>query len=97
MNEAVYLYGQALKKWGTQAQIDMAFEEMAELMVALSYARRRSVKYKVSKEELVDEITDVRIMLEQMEFIFKLDIQELREARILKLGRLEERLSSGTT
>lgn len=55
----------ALERWGAGAQTTKAFEEMAELQKELckhSFGAQ-------NKEQIAEEIADVRIMLEQMELL----------------------------
>lgn len=83
MNEKE-LYIKALKTWGQDAQIMMTFEECSELLTALAQA------YRGRNVNVVEEIADVKIMMEQLSLIFGEDLVE--EAKQKKLKRLEERL-----
>lgn len=56
----------ALKKWGLKAQETILTEEIGELLQAVS-KYRRSNGAELSRENLAEEIADVRIMLTQME------------------------------
>lgn len=59
------IYKLALERWGAGAQTTKAFEEMAELQKELckhSFGAQ-------NKEQIAEEIADVRIMLEQMELL----------------------------
>lgn len=63
----------ALRKWGEQAQILMAIEEMAELTHALlQYLNRAATsdEYTAAMEKIREEKADVYIMLAQMDLIF---------------------------
>lgn len=63
------LLTEAVSRWGKESQSFMAIEEMAELTKALSKAYR-----KFGTEEIVnilEEIADVRIMLDQLQIIFE--------------------------
>lgn len=55
----------ALSKWGADAQTVMVFEEMAELQKALC-KHERGVD---NRDDIAEEIADVRIMLDQMELL----------------------------
>ena len=84
--EAQILEG-AIKKWGPEAQIVIAMEEMAELTKALTkYLRYGEISPVM--ENLKSEMADVSIMLNQLELIFGPPDDE----EIEKLERLERRL-----
>ena len=87
MTEEEYeVYYQALKKWGTESQTRMLFEEMAELQNAIcKYSRKRNNIYDVATE-----IADVQIMTEQMSIIFGKEIVDKEKER--KFERLKSRL-----
>lgn len=81
------LYSRALEKWGITSQIQMLFEEMAELQNAIcKFGRNRS-----TREDVVTEIADVQIMAEQMQLLF--GIEAVNDEKKRKLQRLEERLN----
>ena len=83
-----HLYAKALLKWGLDAQLDMAQEECAELIMAINKLRRS--KYR-RKSFVAEEIADVRIMINQI--ILGLEIQkQVDKFTDLKLARLERRL-----
>lgn len=75
----------ALKKWGVGFQIDMAVEECAEFIaVAKQFMRGRC-----GKDVVIDEITDVIIMMAQMMIIFSVEkIMERVEFKMNRLGKL---------
>jgi len=78
------IYKDALKAWGIDAQCMMAIEECGELITALSH------KYRGREANLIEEIADVKIMIEQLSIIF--GAKEVEEAKIKKLSRLNQRL-----
>lgn len=78
------LYDEAITKWGVQAQTDMAFEELGELITALAQDKRG----RVTKEELLTELADVTIMCEQMAYI--LGFEEFEKELDRKLVRLRD-------
>ena len=87
MTEKEYkVYCQALNKWGTESQIKMLFEEMAELQNAIcKYSRKRNNIYDVATE-----IADVQIMTEQMSILFGKELVDSEKER--KFERLKNRL-----
>lgn len=77
----------AIKVYGIHAQIDMALEEMGELIVALQH----SLRGRASHVEVCEEVADVQIMMEQLAMIFDKDI--VRKYYESKIKRLEQRLN----
>lgn len=84
------IYFHALNHYGLNAQIDMVFEEFAELQKELCKFKRGRSNY----PEIAEELADCFIMLEQMEQFFNLK-KVVTDIRCRKLHRLEERLSGG--
>ena len=87
------IYRKAIDKWGEIPQIAQMFEEMGELMAAISrfYFRKRK---DVSKEDIAEEIVDVWIMSQQMIEIF--DINEMvKEMYNFKMNQLAKQLELG--
>lgn len=83
------IYKEAITVYGEIGQIDVAIEEMAELIQALS-------KYKRGKEHNVEEeIADVEIMLEQMKIIF--NQRKVRKIKKGKIARLQKRLQNNNS
>lgn len=79
----------AICTYGTQAQTDMAIEEMSELTKAILKYRRT---YGEAEEKNIrEEIADVFIMLTQLIIIFDRDGEVQREINY-KLNRLAQRL-----
>lgn len=85
-DERIKLYIRAIRNWGKQAQVDMAFEECGELIAALAKDRRG----RVTAEEIITELADVSIMVEQVAVM--LGYQNFMEEKENKLERLRERL-----
>lgn len=76
----------AIKEWGTSAQILMAIEECAELIVALCHGFRK----RLEEGEVETEIADVQIMLDQLRLIF--DNAEIDNQLEYKFTRLHDRI-----
>lgn len=88
--EEQMLYEKAIKTYGQDMQVNVAMEEMAELIQAL-------VKYRRSKSEknlahIWEEIADVQIMINQLKIIYDGE-EKVLEQIARKQRRLEERLS----
>ena len=75
----------AIDTYGPEHQVDMAIEEMAELIKALLKMRRPD---KASWADVLEEIADVQIMLDQLRLIYG----QTHNAEIAKLMRLRERV-----
>jgi len=74
---------EAVMAWGIDAQIDMAIEECAELIVALNHYRRG----RVTEQDVLGEVADVSILIEQMASLFgRSPFQSVRSAKITKLA-----------
>lgn len=75
----------AIDTYGLEHQVDMAIEEMAELMQALLRMRRPG-RGKLC--DVLDEMADVQIMLDQLRIIYG----QTHDAEMAKLVRLQERV-----
>ena len=89
------IYEDAIEKWGKNAQLDQMIEEMAELTVAINKYKRLNMGEDYLKNEkvmnnLYVELADVRLMLEQMEYMFgKENIDSAYEKQMQKfIGEL---------
>ena len=78
------IFQRAIDLWGEDAQIRMAIEECAELIVQLIKLDRRSNGSEY--EDVVNEIADVEIMMAQLRIIF--GDQEIDTAKRIKLDKL---------
>ena len=86
------IYEAAINKWGKDAQIKQAIEELSELITALCHAdrgRRGHPPDVPVKEAIADEVADCEIMLEQVKLIFGITRNEIDVIRKVKLARLE--------
>lgn len=80
-------YNAALRKWGVDAQVMMAVEEMSELTKEICKIYRG----KGTLDDLADEIADVLITLEQLKLIY--DLSDIVDDHIAaKIKRLQDRL-----
>ena len=80
------IYKKALEAWGYQAQQGMLFEEMGELLQVLNKYDRK----KATVAQVVDELADVKIMIEQMEVVY--GYEAVHRRKLEKLVRLEKLL-----
>lgn len=65
MIEESKLYNRALDTWGHDAQMDVAIEELSELIKAIIKYRRKP--YKEQAIDIAEELGDVTIMMRQLE------------------------------
>jgi len=83
------LFKQALDKWGAISQIDMAFEEMAELQQILCKAKRNDCTATLKLlEKLTEETTDVELMIDQIKYMFGFSTDETRRVKLERLKKL---------
>ena len=78
----------ALEHYGNNAQVDIAIEEMSELIKELLKNRRGEE----NRIMIADEMADVYIMLEQLKFIFGINETELKVNVEFKIQRLKNRI-----
>lgn len=78
----------ALEYYGNDPQVDVAIEEMSELIKELLKKRRG----KKNRSMIADEMADVYIMLEQLKFIFGINENELKVNAEFKIQRLKNRI-----
>lgn len=78
----------ALEYYGNEPQVDVAIEEMSELIKELLKKRRG----KENRSMIADEMADVYIMLEQLKFIFGINENELKVNAEFKIQRLKNRI-----
>lgn len=79
-----FIYKKAVSIWGAPAQLDMVVEECAELIQAINKFKREK---KDSRDNLLEEIADVEIMIGQLRFILESDkeIEQIKEVKMLKI------------
>ena len=78
----------ALEYYGNNPQVDIAIEEMSELIKELLKNRRGEE----NRSMIADEMADVYIMLEQLKFIFGINETELKVNAEFKIQRLKNRI-----
>jgi NTP pyrophosphatase (non-canonical NTP hydrolase) len=81
----------ALEQWGPNAQVGQAVEECAELIVALQKYVNRTPQPNM-KENILDEIADVEMMLAQIRLALDIDDATLRKRIEHKFERLSQYL-----
>jgi NTP pyrophosphatase (non-canonical NTP hydrolase) len=74
----------AVKKYGYNTQFNQLIEECAELIVEINHLKRG----KKDLLPLLEELVDVRIMLDQMDIIFDRSlIEKIKERKIKRLAQ----------
>lgn len=76
------IFTKAIKQYGEKAQVDVAIEEMSELIQAILHERRGR------ENNIAEEIADVEIMLSQLKMIYmcKHQVAEFKHKKILRLA-----------
>ena len=83
----------AIKHYGNENQMMQTMEELSELSVAIS----KCLRYKddiEARNNLVEEIADVLIMIDQLKIIMNIKDYEIDCYRKYKLERLERRINN---
>jgi DNA helicase IV len=83
------IYKQAIETYGKEEQLNIAIEELSELI-------KEICKHKRGEDNIcaiVEEMADCYIMLEQMKMIFELDDGRIIHEMNRKTERLKKRLS----
>ena len=75
------IFKEAIFVFGETAQEEVAIEEMAELIQAITH------KHRGREHNIAEEIADVEIMLEQLKIINNCasEVAEIRKAKVLRL------------
>lgn len=88
------VFRRCICEYGTQPQVDVAIEEMSELIKALLKWRwAKGAGLTKAREDIIDEIADVRIMCRQMEILFQAE-DEVERRIDFKVDRQRKRLDA---
>ena len=83
MNKVEYVICRMIDKYGENSQIDVAIEEMSELIKELIKYKRSKIyareKAAASREHVVEELGDVFFMMEYLKTIFHITDAEIRQ------------------
>ncbi len=88
INEEFTLFQMAIDKWGKPLQLVMAVEECSELQKEVCKVLRGDWS-SVRMDNIASEIADVRLMTDQLEYMFEIGAKVEIERRI-KLNRLKK-------
>ena len=88
-----------LEKFGEDSQIDVAVEEMSELIKELIKYKRSKIHFRekqaASREHVVEEIGDVLFMMEYLKKIFSISDEEVKRIIEEKASRTKRRYIDG--
>lgn len=91
MNTSDEIFKKAIGTYGKDYQTGVAMEECAELTQAVSKCRRYGGVGKY-RENLIEEIADVRICIEQLMIMYGISADDVAEIEGLKILRIMQRL-----
>ena len=93
------LFAEAIALYGDQAQVNMLHEEIGELLVALNTLNRSSATgtdREAARDNALEEIEDVRVMLDQMTVLLDSTDEIQLAIRGTKTARLRQRVDNET-
>lgn len=79
----------AIEAYGKDMQLNVAIEELSELIKEICKNKRGNN----NRENIIEEMADCFIMLEQVAIIFDISNHDINEVISNKLDRLEKRLA----
>lgn len=82
----------AIETYGKDMQLNVAVEELSELIKEICKSKRGND----NRENIIEEIADCYIMLEQLEIIFDIDYRDIGHIIKNKIHRLKCRLEEDT-
>ena len=86
-NDVIKLYNDCMNQYGIRQELEWVQEECAELIVAIAHFKRKRPE---SEMELIEELSDVQIMINRIiSYIGKDKVDEMIDS---KLDRVERRL-----
>jgi len=74
-----------INKFGKEAQCRQAMEECAELIQAVN----KNLRSAGAKENLIEEMADVGIMLDQLRIMFEIKDTEINKIRLEKMKQIK--------
>lgn len=78
----------AIETYGVDMQLNVAIEELSELIKEICKHKRGND----NRENIIEEMADCYIMLKQLEYIFDIDYNDIIAIRSNKIDRLAKRL-----
>ncbi len=83
----------AIDKWGAYNQAFKTNEEMSEL--AIEVTRWVLDDVRADRTKILEELTDVEIMLKQLKIIFDYSEDELLDMKCKKIAKLQIKIDGG--
>lgn len=94
--EKAALFQNLIDTYGQDAQLNMAVEELGELIVSIQHYRRLDEWGKVgSLDQIAEEVADVELMCEQLRYMFNFESLALYRIKERKLERVKTILAKG--
>ena len=78
----------AIETYGKDMQLNVAIEELSELIKEICKSKRGAD----NRDNIIEEMADCEIMFEQLQIIFDISGEEIGDTIIEKLDRLERRI-----
>lgn len=87
------LYERNIKYHGIEQETTIAMEECSELIQAISKCKRYGCINKY-RENLIEEMTDVLIMIDELKMIYQISDVDISDIRQYKMNRQSYRLKN---
>ena len=87
------LYERNIKYHGIEQETTIAMEECSELIKAISKCKRYGCINKY-RENLIEEMTDVLIMIDELKMIYQISDVDISDIRQYKMNRQSYRLKN---
>lgn len=98
-DSATSIIEQMLEKFGEDSQIDVAIEEMSELIKELVKYKRSKIHFRekaaASREHVIEEMGDVLFMMEYLKHIFSIPDDAIQQIIQDKAKRTKKRYIDG--
>lgn len=78
----------AIETYGKDMQLNVAIEELSELIKEICKSKRGND----NRDNIIEEMADCYIMLKQLEYIYDIDYGDIITIRSNKIDRLAKRL-----
>lgn len=79
----------AIETYGKDMQLNVAVEELSELIKEICKNKRGEA----NRANIIEELADCYIMMEQIAIIFEIGNDAINEVAVKKIARLEKRLA----
>lgn len=87
------LYDRNIKYHGIEQETTIAMEECSELIQAISKCKRYGCINKY-RENLIEEMTDVLIMIDELKMIYQISDADISDVRQYKMNRQSYRIKN---